>query len=205
MRLGGAAQLGQIGQAVGLFAVTNIDDIVILALYFSRAAGRGRATLRVVTGRYLGFGAILAVAVPAALGVQLLSEASSRTSACSPCCSGCAPPGGPGAGGRGSGRRREQRGRAGRGRSLLRRRGDVRGGDNIAVYVLVFATAGATGLVVYCVVFLLLVAVWCLAGRFFATRQSVADALARWGHIVLPVVLVGLGLVILVQGRAFGL
>lgn len=75
MRLGGAAQLGQIGQAVGLFAVTNIDDIVILALYFSRAAGRGRATLRVVTGRYLGFGAILAVAVPAALGVQLLSEA----------------------------------------------------------------------------------------------------------------------------------
>ena len=31
---------GQVVQAVGLFAVTNIDDIVILALFFSRTADR---------------------------------------------------------------------------------------------------------------------------------------------------------------------
>jgi cadmium resistance protein CadD (predicted permease) len=33
----------------------------------------------------------------------------------------------------------------------------------------------------------------------------VARALARWGHIVLPVVLVGLGVAILIEGGAFGL
>jgi cadmium resistance protein CadD (predicted permease) len=54
-------------------------------------------------------------------------------------------------------------------------------------------------------VVLVLVAVWCAAGGFFATRPIVARGLSRWGHIVLPVVLIGIGLVILVEGRAFGL
>jgi cadmium resistance protein CadD (predicted permease) len=79
------------------------------------------------------------------------------------------------------------------------------GGDNIAVYVPVFATAGTDGLVVYVVVFLVLVGVWCAVGRYFATRQRVAQALARWGHLVLPVVLVALGLTILLEGGVFGL
>ncbi|WP_328499013.1 cadmium resistance transporter [Streptomyces sp. NBC_00414] len=79
------------------------------------------------------------------------------------------------------------------------------GGDNIGVYVPVFATAGVGGMSVYAVVFLLLVAVWCFAGRFFATRPVIAEALARWGHILLPVVLIAIGLLILVQGGAFGL
>jgi cadmium resistance protein CadD (predicted permease) len=79
------------------------------------------------------------------------------------------------------------------------------GGDNIAVYVPVFATAGPIGLTVFAVVFLILVGAWCAAGRVFATRPRVAKALARWGHIMLPVVLIALGLVILIEGGAFGL
>jgi cadmium resistance protein CadD (predicted permease) len=79
------------------------------------------------------------------------------------------------------------------------------GGDNIGVYVPVFATAGTGGLVVFAVVILVLVAVWCAAGRFFATRPIIARALSRWGHIVLPVVLIGIGLLILIAGGAFGL
>ena len=57
-----------IGQAVGMFAVTNIDDLVILALFFSRA----RSAWQVVAGQYLGFAGILAVAVLGALGASLL-------------------------------------------------------------------------------------------------------------------------------------
>lgn len=79
------------------------------------------------------------------------------------------------------------------------------GGDNIGVYVPVFATAGIGGMSVYVVVFLALVAVWVLAGRFFATRPVIAKALSRWGHVLLPVVLIGLGLLILIEGGAFGL
>jgi cadmium resistance protein CadD (predicted permease) len=50
-----------------------------------------------------------------------------------------------------------------------------------------------------------LVAIWCVAGRFFATRPLVARGLSRWGHILLPIVLIGIGLVILIEGHAFGL
>lgn len=42
--------IGLAGQAVGLFAETNIDDIVILALFFGQATGRSGA-LRVVVGQ----------------------------------------------------------------------------------------------------------------------------------------------------------
>jgi cadmium resistance protein CadD (predicted permease) len=79
------------------------------------------------------------------------------------------------------------------------------GGDNIGVYVSVFATSGHAALVTYCVVFLLLVAVWCALGRFLATRPITARALSRWGHVILPIVLVGIGVLILVEGGAFGL
>ncbi|MFI6741384.1 hypothetical protein ACIBI9_51430 [Nonomuraea sp. NPDC050451] len=44
-----------------------------------------------------------------------------------------------------------------------------------------------------------------MAGRFFATRPLIAKALSRWGHILLPLVLIGLGVAILVEGGAFGL
>jgi cadmium resistance protein CadD (predicted permease) len=58
---------------------------------------------------------------------------------------------------------------------------------------------------VFTIVFLVLVAVWCAVGRFLATRPMIARALARWGDVVLPVVLIGIGVLILVEGGAFGL
>jgi hypothetical protein len=41
--------------------------------------------------------------------------------------------------------------------------------------------------------------------RFFATRPVIAKALSRCGHILLPVVLIGIGLFVLIEGNAFGL
>jgi cadmium resistance protein CadD (predicted permease) len=79
------------------------------------------------------------------------------------------------------------------------------GGDNIGVYVPVFATTGTGAVATYCAVFLVMVGAWCALGRFLATRRPVARLLARWGHLVLPAVLVGIGVVILVEGGAFGL
>jgi cadmium resistance protein CadD (predicted permease) len=79
------------------------------------------------------------------------------------------------------------------------------GGDNIGVYVPVFATAGIGSMSVYAAVFLTLLAVWISAGRYFATRPVIARTLSRWGHILMPVVLISIGLVILIEGGAFGL
>ncbi|MET7995568.1 cadmium resistance transporter [Amycolatopsis sp. NPDC005232] len=186
-----------VGQAVGLFVVTNVDDLLVLALFFARGAGLPGATRAVAIGQYLGFLAILAVAVAAAFGVTFLPAGFVRYLGLLPIALGI--------------RAAVQ---------AWRRRGDdggttrpdrprtlevaavtfANGGDNIGVYVPVFATAGPGGTSVYAVVFLVLVAAWLAAGRHLATRSAVARVLARWGHIVLPAVLIGIGLLILIDG-----
>lgn len=170
-----------------MFAVTNVDDLVLLALFF----GRARAW-QVVVGQYLGFVAILVVAVLGALGASLLPAQVLPWLGLVPLALGVkaawqlwrgsdddspAPPPG-----------------------VLAMAGVTlaNGGDNIGVYVPVFATTGR--LPVFVVVFLVLVGVWCVLGRFLATRPVVAQALARWGHVLLPVVLVVIGVLILISG-----
>lgn len=88
--------LGIVGQAVGLFAVTNIDDLVVLALFFAQGADHRGSARRVVLGQYLGFAAILAVAVAAAFGATFLPETALPTSGCCRSHSGSRPPGGRG-------------------------------------------------------------------------------------------------------------
>src|SRR6476469_9547526 len=65
--------VGFLGRAVVLFAITNVDDLVLLALHFGRARG-DRAHRRIAIGQYLGFGAILAVSVLAAFGLRVLPD-----------------------------------------------------------------------------------------------------------------------------------
>ncbi|MFJ9118956.1 cadmium resistance transporter [Streptomyces sp. NPDC102394] len=198
--------LGIVGQAVGLFAVTNIDDILVLALFFAQGAGHPGSARRIMLGQYLGFTAILAVAVAAALGATFLPEAVIPYLGLLPLALGLK------AAWRawtdrhdGSDDEEERAGEGGPGPLEVAAVTFANGGDNIGVYVPVFATAGIGGMSVYAVVFLVLVAVWCWAGRFLATRPVIAKALARWGHILLPLVLIAIGLLILVEGGAFGL
>jgi cadmium resistance protein CadD (predicted permease) len=196
-----------IGAAAALFAATNIDDIVVLAVFFGQATSRVRA-LQVVMGWYAGYVAVLATVVAVgALGARLLPanvipllgllplvlglraawtawrERSSRNGG---------PPsddvGGWTASGPGVGTTAAV--------SL------ANGGDNIGVYVPVLSASRPEVQLSYVVVFLVLVAVWCAAGRLVASRPVVARALTRWGHIVLPAVLIGLGLTMLIEGHA---
>ena len=57
-----------------MFVATNIDDLVVLMVFFGRARGDRTAILRVVAGQYLGFIAILVASVLGALGAQLLPD-----------------------------------------------------------------------------------------------------------------------------------
>jgi cadmium resistance protein CadD (predicted permease) len=199
--------LGIIGQAAGLFAVTNIDDILILALFFAQGAGHPGSTRRIVLGQYLGFAAILAVAVAAAFGATFLPESAIPYLGLLPLALGLKAAWQAWQDHRdGDGDEEAEETRAGGPGPLeVAAVTFANGGDNIGVYVPVFATAGVGGMSVYAAVFLVLVAVWCFAGKFFATRPVIAKALARWGHILLPLVLIAIGLLILIEGGAFGL
>jgi cadmium resistance protein CadD (predicted permease) len=197
---------GLLGRAIAIFAVTNVDDLLILALFFSRTTNRAGVT-RVVIGQYLGFTAILVFSIIGALGAGLLADSVIPYLGLLPLLLGI---------------------RAAWNTWRQQRFGDhdeelehetstgariphvaavtfANSGDNIGVYVPVFATAGAAGMARYAGVFLVGVAVWCAAGRFFATRPMIAKALARWGHIVMPLALIGIGAFILIEGGAFGL
>ncbi|NUT99946.1 MAG: cadmium transporter [Saccharothrix sp.] len=173
----------EIGRAVGLFAVTNVDDIVLLALFFAQ----GVRPAKVVLGQYLGFGAILVVAVGASAGAALLPDEYLRWLGLLPLALGLKAAWQAWRGG-------DDEAKPVSGALGIAGVTFANGGDNIGVYVPVFATTGVTG---YVVVFLVLVAVWCAAGRFLATREPVAKTLSRWGHVVLPVVLVVIGLLVL--------
>ncbi len=195
---------GLLAQAAGLFAVTNIDDILVLALFFAQGAGRRGNGRIIATGQYLGFIAILVVAVAASLGATFLPEDAIPYLGLLPLALGIR------AGFQAWRQRRDPDDdtdeATGGPRALeVAAVTFANGGDNIGVYVPVFAGAGIGGMSVFVVVFLILVAVWVAAGHYLATRPAIARALSRWGHVLLPLVLIGIGLLILVEGGAFGL
>ena len=192
-------------QAIGLFAATNIDDIIVLSLFFARGAGQRGTTARILAGQYLGFAGILVAAIlvttgagaflppaaipyfgliPLGLGLWAAWEAW-----------------------RGDGDDDDEAKVAGKkvGVGTVAGVTFANGGDNIGVYTPVFLSVEPLAVVAYCVIFLALVAVLVALARFVATRPPIAEVLERWEGILFPIVLIGLGIVILVSGGAFGL
>lgn len=192
-------------QAIGLFIATNIDDIIVLSLFFARGAGRSGTTARIIAGQYLGFGAILATAVIVALGARsFLPESLIPYFGLIPLALGLRAAW---QAWRGEDDDDDEEQAASKPISVTTVAAVTfaNGGDNIGVYVPVFATVGTLGILAYSGVFLLLVAGLVLAARYVATRKPIAAKLERWEHVLFPLVLIGLGLIILVEGGAFGL
>ncbi|MDK8531811.1 cadmium resistance transporter [Corynebacterium marquesiae] len=192
-------------QAIGLFAATNIDDIIVLSLFFARGAGQRGTTARILAGQYLGFAGILVAAIlvttgagaflpPAAipyfglipLGLGLWAAWQAW---------------------RGDGDDDDEAKVAGKKVGVWTVAGVTfaNGGDNIGVYTPVFLSVEPLAVGAYCVIFLALVAVLVALAKFVATRPPIAEVLERFEHILFPIVLIGLGIVILVSGGAFGL
>jgi len=189
-------------QAIGLFAVTNIDDIVVLSLFFSRANRAPGSTRRIVTGQYLGFSAILAVSIAGALGAAQLPHSATGYLGLVPIAIGLHAA-----------------------RKNWRHRHDddpdtapatisawtvagvtfSNGGDNIGVYIPAFATYSAAELEGTVAVFLILVAAWCAAGYYVTAQPAVLRAMQRFGDIIYPLALIAIGFAILIRGGAFGL
>ena len=192
-------------QAIGLFAATNIDDIIVLSLFFARGAGQRGTTARILAGQYLGFAGILVAAILVTIGAgAFLPSAAIPYFGLIPL----------GLGlwaaweaWRGDGDDDDEAKVAGKkvGVGAVAGVTFANGGDNIGVYTPVFLSVEPLAVVAYCVIFLALVAVLVALAKFVATRPPIAEVLERWEDILFPIVLIGLGIVILVSGGAFGL
>lgn len=181
------------------FAATNIDDIFILLLFFSQVDERFRPW-HVVAGQYLGFAALLALSLLGSLGVLIVPEEWIGLLGAVPIFLGV----------RGlmrlrGGSKEERKPIEGSGVLGVAAVTFANGGDNIGIYVPLFASAGfaRTGIIVC--VFFSLVATWCYAGHRLAGHPSVADKIDRYGHTVVPFVLIGLGIYILLESGSLSL
>ncbi|WP_431219301.1 cadmium resistance transporter [Leifsonia xyli] len=194
--------LSSVLQAIGLFMATNIDDIIVLSLFFARGSGQRGTTSRILIGQYLGFIGILGASVLVALGADaflppqaipyfgLIPLALGLRAAWQ------------------AWRKREDDAKVeGKKVAVWTVAGVTfaNGGDNIGVYVPVFLNIGPAATIAYCVVFLVLVAALVALAKFVTTRRPIAELLERWEHVLFPIVLIGLGIFILVSGGAFGI
>lgn len=70
------------------------------------------------------------------------------------------------------------------------------GSDNISVYLPLFASTNIQGLLITVITFLVLVAVWCFVAYKLTNIKAIANLLTSYGNTLVPCVLIGLGVYI---------
>ncbi len=194
--------LADLSTAAAVFVATDIDDLVLLTAFFADARLRRGA---IVAGQFLGIAALIAVSVaaafaalavpphwPALLGVVPLALGLWKLPALWR---------GPDADDESEMTGAATRGRAARSQVLAVAAVTIaNGGDNLGVYIPLFAR-DPTVLPLYVLAFAAMTAVWCVAGYVFVRHPAGAALMRRWGHALLPVVLIALGAGILWDAR----
>jgi len=188
---------GAVVAAVGVFAGTNVDDIIVLTVLFlsARASGLPRPW-QIWAGQYIGIGVLVAVSAIAALGLTLVPDEWVGLLGLVPFALGV--------------------------RGLIvaiRARGDddppspavatgllsvmgvtiANGADNISVYTPMFRTIGVADSLITVAVFAVLIAGWCLAGSWLGSHKKVIAVVERLGHWIVPGVFMLIGAVIVLE------
>ena len=212
--------LGAVISGVTAFAATNLDDLFLLMLYFSRANNNPQREGSIILGQYLGFSVLVFISVlgylgslliprhyvgllgilPILLGIRELLSFWQADEQDGPQVAANAKTATP------SGIFRSR---------LLRWLNPqassvavvtvANGSDNLAVYTPLFAAGGTRPMVIIIVVLLLMVRVWCFIADWLAENPVTAGPLRRYGKLLMPFVLMGIGLTILIESGALEL
>ncbi len=198
--------LTSIPTALTAFTATNLDDVLILLLFFSQVSTTF-AKRHIVIGQYLGFGALVVASLsgyfggllmprdwigmlgilPIAIGLnrlfipeteedevvenQLKKSSSWFSNLLSPQVYSVA--------------------------AVT----FANGGDNVGIYVPLFAACTWESLLVILGVFFLMVGVWCYTAYRLIQVPAIADSLSRYGNYLVPFVLIGLGILIMIDSH----
>jgi cadmium resistance transport/sequestration family protein len=197
---------------VTAFVATNIDDIVILMLFFAQGATLHRK--HIITGQYLGFSVLILASLSGFLGGLIIPKAWIGLLGFVPIAIGISHLVNP---------EHEQDLQAVStdanptkipmiATSLLAPQTYhvaavtiANGGDNIGIYVPLFANTNLIGLGVLLAVFFTLVAVWCYIAFQLTRHPRIAPILTRYGRRTVPFVLIALGIFILVESHSYQL
>lgn len=194
-------------QGITAFVATNLDDIVVLMVFFAQVNTRLRPW-QIVTGQYLGFGVLVLLSLPGYFGGRLLpvhwigllglvplgiglkmllmpnDEAEDAVQVLESAASN-----------------RLQRLLAFVPPQVLQVGAITvaNGGDNLGIYVPLFASKNLTGLLIILGTFLLLVGVWCYLAWRSVKQPMVSKVLGEYGDRLIPWVLMALGCYILYE------
>jgi cadmium resistance transport/sequestration family protein len=207
-----------IAEAIIAFTATNIDDIIILLLFFSQIDINFRRR-HIIVGQYLGF-ILLVIAslpgffgglvlsrewigllglLPIAIGIKQLVNREQETTEIQTISSDFTQ----------SSSKRSIKSFL---LSILSPQTYqvaavtiANGGDNISIYIPLFAGKTPIGLLVILSVFFFMVGVWCAFAYLLTRQPTIAYVLSRVGKKVVPFVLIGLGLFIMYERGTFTL
>jgi cadmium resistance transport/sequestration family protein len=193
------------------FAATNIDDIAILMLFFAQLNTTFRPK-HIVIGQYLGFIALILISLPGFFGGLILPRYWIGLLGLIPITIGL------------SNLLNQEEDASEEVEAATELYEDsaianflspqayavaavtfANGGDNIGVYVPLFANSNLGSLVVIICIFLLLVGVWCYAAYQLTQQLAIADVLTRYINYLVPIVLIGLGAFIVLESGALSL
>lgn len=188
--------------AVGIFAGTSVEDLVVLTALFlcSRALGRPRPW-QICAGWYTGIAVLVVISGAAALGLVLIPEDWIGLLGIAPLSIGVYKLIGT-IRARGSGV--VSRPVMAAGVVAIAGLAISNGGDNIAVYVPVFRAVGLRDSIIMVAVFAVGVAVWCLAARLLGSHKKAVEMIELYGHWIVPAVYITVGAVIIASSGVLG-
>jgi cadmium resistance protein CadD (predicted permease) len=171
--------------ATAAFVATNLDGLVLLTVLFATPKMRWQT---VVAGQYLGLASLVAISAVAAAGLVVVPKRWVGLAGVIPLALGV--------------------------RALLQQDGTpptttppnlagvvglivANGADNVAVYTPVFRHLGPGASLFYALIFAVLSAALCVIAAWLARRRLIAQTVARWSHVIIPVVFIVIGAALL--------
>ena len=190
------------------FVATNVDDIIILTLFFSRV-GENLRSRHIIIGQYIGFSGLILASLPGFLGGLVLPKEWLGWLGLLPILIGL-----------------QQllyadiNEQSLQSVSITQPRSRLvhlfspqicqvaavtiaNGGDNIGIYLPLFANSSLAKIGVILSVFFVLIGIWCILGYKFSRHPFLSRTLNHYGHRIIPFVLITLGMFIIFESGAY--
>jgi cadmium resistance transport/sequestration family protein len=201
---------------IASFTATNLDDIIVLTVFFAQVNPSFRSR-HIIFGQYLGFIAIILLSLPGFLGglvldkkwigilgflpiiigiSKLLNRQNNETEVQTVA---------------------EEINSSQPGASFMSIFNSIispqtykvavvtfaNGGDNIGIYVPLFASSNLTKLGIILSIFFVMIAIWCCIAYQLTRNPVIANILTQRGDAIVPFVLIGLGIYILIDSDTY--
>lgn len=206
-----------ITEGIVAFTATNIDDIIILMLFFAQLNNQFRRR-HIFVGQYLGFFAIIIASLPGFFGSFLIPRAWIGLLGILPIAIGI----------KQLFHRETENLEIQTVNTSLKASSDntilnfilsiispqtykvaavtfVNGGDNISIYIPLFAGNSFINLIIILIVFIIMKGVWYASAYLLARQALIANVLTQYGKNAVPFILIALGLYLMYDRGTFTL